>query len=82
MAWPQVSVPLISRPVARYRKGGTTPMWSLASISMSVLFIVVVVYFCHLLSFLLHISSLELGCGYKFSLCMYKYVESYGKFVF
>ena len=56
-------------------------MWSLASISMSVLFIVVVC-FCHLLSFLVRISSLELGCGYKFSLCVYKYVESYGKFVF
>ena len=57
-------------------------MWSLENISISVLFIVVVVCFCHLLSFLVHISSLELGYGYKFSLCMYKYVESYGKFVF
>ena len=40
------------------------------------------VCFSHLLSFLVHISSLELGCGYKLGLCMYKYVESYGKFVF
>ena len=24
--WPQVSVPLISRPVVSYREGGTTPL--------------------------------------------------------
>ena len=34
LAWRQISVPLISRPVARYRRGGTSPMWSLASISI------------------------------------------------
>ena len=80
LAWPQVSVPLISRPVARYRRGGTTPMWTLGKhIYMSVLFIVVAV--CLLLLFvvffviiiILYISSLELhvGCTYKFSLSMY-----------
>ena len=34
IAWSQVSVPLISRPVICYRKGGTTPpkLWSLAGV--------------------------------------------------
>ena len=34
IAWSQVSVPLISRPVICYREGGTTPqkLWSLAGV--------------------------------------------------
>ena len=50
---------------------------------VSVLFIVVIVCLLLLLVvFFMYISSLELGCGYKFALCIYMYVGSYGEFVF
>ena len=60
LAWSQVSVPLIARPVARYRRGGTTPMWSLAStcIIMSALFIVVIVCLLLFVVLFVYISSL------------------------
>ena len=29
----------------------------------------------------LYVSSLELGCSYKLSLCMFTYMGSYGEFV-
>ena len=41
-----VSVPLISRPVARYRRGGTTPMWSLVRVSICLCCLSLFVVFC------------------------------------